>query len=134
MTSVIQLIEGSHISPLEVRWTSQDDKAEVRITSLGITPTGQPRYKWHVIMSREMLPMISVWESDLYGPAGGKVDTLDMMATWCGFLGAWVEAWAYPNSENGDLFPDRLAPFAEQYADDMQADMSSITEDVEEYS
>jgi hypothetical protein len=47
----------------------------------------------------------------------------DNLGALSSFLGAWHEAWHYPNSENGNLFPDSARPWVEHYSEELYADI-----------
>lgn len=46
----------------------------------------------------------------------------DGMAAFASFLGAWVESFDYPDSENADMFPESLRDWADVNADELSAE------------
>lgn len=52
-------------------------------------------------------------EDDIRSGVNAPVDHAAGLESFSAFLGAWVEAQGYPDSENADLFPPVLLPWAE---------------------
>lgn len=83
-------------------------------------PYGEPRisFAW-IIMSDEFLPISAGY--DLRSGCNFHPKALEMASVLAGFISAWVESFAYPESENRDLFPDEMRVWAEANSEELFA-------------
>lgn len=92
------------------------DGSKVYVADNGRNPEGRVNYiiRIHGVDGR-MLAEID----DINSGVGASVDHADALASFASFLAAWVESQDYPSSENRDLFPASLLPWAENNADEL---------------
>jgi len=98
-------------------WQSEDKAATASVTFDRLDAyDGRYQYQWELALKDGT----SVSRSDLRTP---NYDLADALKSLAGFLTAWEEAWAYPNSSNGTLFPDECKRWATHYGEEFYADI-----------
>jgi hypothetical protein len=103
------------------RWTHDDDRYSAMVSRTEHQQDGKRGWAYelrhpstlnpeHVVMSHSFAApgeCIYTWDTD----------PLDVLHTLASFVDAWREAQSYPDSDNRDLFPERVEAFL-QVAED----------------
>ncbi len=95
------------------------DGSSVRIASLGVTNEGRQAYGWDVYANVAGNSVRIAGGTDINSGVGASVDLWSAHETFASFVGAWIESFGYPGSDNADLFPDAMRNWAEQNADEL---------------
>lgn len=86
------------------------DGSRVSIVATGRDPEGRVTYSWAVddAHGHELAT-----GEDLHSGVGGEVDVEAMFRTFASFVGAWVESFDYPGSDNAVLFPPEMQDWSD---------------------
>ena len=96
--------------------------------------TGETRNRWRweitsTTDAAEWQPVRSWSAVDLSSALDlGDPDPVAALGSFGSFLGAWIEAQAYPQSENRDLFPPDMADNIDDGLDELADEIALVTE------
>lgn len=119
---MITAITWKSVSDSDTWPTDETDLAVVKVYYMFTDTVGDNRnvYKTVIRVNAETL----YEDSDLRSGSGDPVDAVKAMQTLASFIGAWQEALNSEGmSDNRDMFPDKLIPFIDGFADEFIQDM-----------
>lgn len=88
---------------------------DVVISLVRITPDDDGRQRAHIVI--DGIGKRPYHDATMRSGCDGFAGPADIFSTFLAFLGACAES--YPDGENADLFPPRVARWAAQYADEI---------------
>ena len=100
-------------------WTHTfEDGSKVSVWETALPdPHDEPRdiFGW-IVMGADYMPLAAGY--DLRSGCNFRPSAFEMAGVLAGFISAWVESLAYPESENHNLFPAEMQQWAESNCDE----------------